>query len=233
MVAMVAIDDRTRFASSHRQPEAREWISTCLRVHRRGIRVPQPTSDFFSRGLAWGGGHGGHGGHRRSDACKSATRRRGLTHGCGSASGRTRVVSACTTRATRLARSRKCALSLGAHQFKLDLTACDRRGTRRVGRARRGGAGLSCLAVACWAVFTLNGTHELHKLHKCLGMRRSPWQCHEPAGPTGDRHDAHVASMEPVPRRNGAAASPTGARTTRRHHKARPAERGRVLLVSF
>ena len=40
MVAMVAIDDRTRFASSHRQPEAREWISTCLRVHRRGIYVP-------------------------------------------------------------------------------------------------------------------------------------------------------------------------------------------------
>ena len=54
MVAMVAIDDRTRFASSHRQPEAREWVSTCLRVHRRGIRVPQPTSDFFFRGLAEG-----------------------------------------------------------------------------------------------------------------------------------------------------------------------------------
>ena len=47
MVAMVAIDDRTRFASSHRQPEAREWISTCLRVHRRGIRVPQPTSEIY------------------------------------------------------------------------------------------------------------------------------------------------------------------------------------------
>ena len=55
MVAMVAIDDRTRFASSHRQPEAHEWISACLRVHRRGIRVPQPTSDFFSRVLAPGG----------------------------------------------------------------------------------------------------------------------------------------------------------------------------------
>eukprot|EP00964_Phaeocystis_antarctica_P095185 scaffold61725_cov57-Phaeocystis_antarctica.AAC.1 len=61
---MVAIDDRTRFASSHRQPEAREWISTCLRVHRRGIRVPQPTSDFFFQRSRRGGGHGGH---RRSD----------------------------------------------------------------------------------------------------------------------------------------------------------------------
>ena len=89
------------------------------------------------------------------------------------------------------------------------------------------------MAVACGAVPTLNGTRELHKLHKCLGMRRNPWQWYEPAGPTGDRHDAYLASMEPVPRRNGAAASPTGARTARRRHKAMPAERGRVLLVSF
>ena len=106
-------------------------------------------------------------------------------------------------RATRLARSRKRVLPTGAHQFKLDLTACDRRGTRRVGRAQRGGAGLSCLAVACGAVPTLNGTRELHKLHKCLGMRRNPWQCHEPAEPMGDRHDAHVASTEPVPPERG------------------------------
>ena len=77
------------------------------------------------------------------------------------------------------------------------------------------------------------GTQELHKLHKCLGMRRNPCQWYEPAGPTGDRHDAYLASMEPVPRRNGAAVSPTGARTARRHHKAMRAARGRVLLVSF
>ena len=54
MVAMVAIDDRTRFASSHHQPEAHEWISACLRVHRCGLRVPQPTSEFLFRGLAEG-----------------------------------------------------------------------------------------------------------------------------------------------------------------------------------
>ena len=35
-MAMVAIDDRTRIASSRRQAEAREW---CLRVRRRGICV--------------------------------------------------------------------------------------------------------------------------------------------------------------------------------------------------
>ena len=39
MVAMVAIDDRTRIASSRRQAEAREWCTACLRVRRRGIRV--------------------------------------------------------------------------------------------------------------------------------------------------------------------------------------------------
>ena len=82
-------------------------------------------------------------------ACKSATLRRGLTQGSGSAPGRTHAVSACATRATRLARTRKRALSLVAHQCKLSRTACDRSGTRRVGRARRGDAGRPCLANAC------------------------------------------------------------------------------------
>ena len=84
----------------------------------------------------------------RTRSCRSATRWRGLTQGCGSAQGRTRAVSASTTRATRLARSRQCALRSGAQQGQLDLTACDRHGTRRVGRAVRGGVGLSCRAIA-------------------------------------------------------------------------------------
>jgi hypothetical protein len=79
----------------------------------------------------------------------------------------------------------------------------------------------------------LTGTQELHKLHRCLWMRLNPWQWHEPAEPMGDRHDAHVASTQSLSRRNGAAASPTGARTARRRHKAMRAARGRVLLVSF
>ena len=37
MVAMVAIDDRTRIASSRRQAEARGWCIACLRV---GLGVP-------------------------------------------------------------------------------------------------------------------------------------------------------------------------------------------------
>ena len=85
----------------------------------------------------------------RTRSCRSATRWRGLTQGRGSAQGRTRAVSASTTRATRLARSRQCALRSGAQQSQLDLTARDRHGTRRVGRAVRGGAGLSCGAIAC------------------------------------------------------------------------------------
>jgi hypothetical protein len=36
---MLAIDDRTRIASSRRQAEAREWCAACLLVSRREIRV--------------------------------------------------------------------------------------------------------------------------------------------------------------------------------------------------
>ena len=84
-----------------------------------------------------------------SRSCRSATRRRGLTQGRGSISGRTRAVSACSTRATCPARSRQRALLCAAAQGQPHLTACDRLGARRVGRAARGGAGQSCWAIAC------------------------------------------------------------------------------------
>ena len=80
----------------------------------------------------------------RTRSCRSATRRRGLTQGRGSAQGRTRAVSASTRRATRSARSRQRALCSGAQQGQLDLTACDRYGARRVSRAAQGGTGLWC-----------------------------------------------------------------------------------------
>ena len=85
----------------------------------------------------------------RTRSCRSATRRRGRTQGRGSAQRRTRAVSACSTRATRSAQSRRRALPLAAQQVELDLTACGRCGPRRVGRAWRGGAGQSCWAIAC------------------------------------------------------------------------------------
>ena len=79
----------------------------------------------------------------RAHACRSATRPRGRTQGRGSAPGRTRAVSACPTRTTGLARCGQRALPPpGTQQCQLDLTTCDRCGTQRVGRARRGGAGL-------------------------------------------------------------------------------------------
>ena len=63
------------------------------------------------------------------------------------------------------------------------------------------------------------GMQELNQLHKCPGLRRNPWRWYEPAGPTGDRHDAHVASREHVHHHDGASASPTGAGTARRGHR--------------
>ena len=86
---------------------------------------------------------------------------------------------------------------------KRDLAACDQCGKRRVGRALRGDAGLSCLANVC----RVGPPHPKRELHtsctSSLGLRHSPWQWHEPAGPTDDRHDAHVASKVHVIHRNG------------------------------
>ena len=62
-----------------------------------------------------------------------------------------------------------------------------RNARRRPGGAVRGGAVVFGRRVRGPP---LKGIQELHKLHKCLGMRRNPWQWYEPAGPTGDRHDA-------------------------------------------
>ena len=80
---------------------------------------------------------------------RSATREPVGAGRCGAAQGRTRAVSACPTRATRLALRRQRALLCAAAQGQLHLTACDGWGTQRVGRAVRGGAGRSCWAIAC------------------------------------------------------------------------------------
>ena len=85
----------------------------------------------------------------RLRSVRSATRRPGAAGRYGAAQGRTRAVSACPTRATRPARSRQRALLCAAAQGQLRLTACDRHGARRVGRAMRGGTGRSCWAIAC------------------------------------------------------------------------------------
>ena len=86
--------------------------------------------------------------------------------------------------------------------------------TRRPGAA--GGCGAAVLGQRVRGRPVPKGMQELNQLHTCPGLRRNPWQWYEPAGPTGDRHDAHVASMEHVYHRDGASGSHTGARTARR-----------------
>ena len=64
--------------------------------------------------------------------------------------------------------------------------------------------------------------HELPRLRMRLELRRHPW--HSGTSrlvPTSDRRDA-PPSMKPVCHRNGAAASPTGARTARRRQRPEP-----------
>jgi len=86
--------------------------------------------------------------------------------------------------------------------------------TRRPGAAGRCGAAVLGQRVRERPV--PKGVQEVNQLHKCPGLRRNPWRWYEPAGPTGDRHDAHMASMEHVYHRDGASGSHTGARTARR-----------------
>ena len=71
-----------------------------------------------------------------------ATRWSGAAGRRGAAQGCTQAVSASTTRATCLARSRQCALRSGAQQGQLDLTTCDQRG--RDALVGRGGAVWDC-----------------------------------------------------------------------------------------
>eukprot|EP00964_Phaeocystis_antarctica_P087912 scaffold55898_cov78-Phaeocystis_antarctica.AAC.1 len=127
----------------------------------------------------------------------------------------TRAVSACATRATRLARTRKRAQPLvdTPVQAQPHRLRSKRDATRRPGAA--GGCGAAVLGQRVRGRPVPKGMQELNQLHTCPGLRRNPWQWYEPAGPTGDRHDAHVASMEHVYHRDGASASPTGARTAR------------------
>ena len=167
--------------------------------------------------------------HLRSK--RNATREPGGLGRFGAARGRTRTVSAGTTRTTNPARSRQRALPPGAQQGHLDLTACDRYGARRVSRARRGRTVHVVQAHRVGGRPSAKGAHELHRLHMCHGLRRHPW--HTTTSllvPTNSRRDA-PPSMEPVLHQNGAAGSPKAARTARRAPEPGAAARERVLLV--
>ena len=174
MVAMVAIDDRTRFASSHRQPEAREWISTCLRVHRRGIRVPQPTSDFFSevspRGWPWWPWWPSTIG--RVQISDTAARANAwLWLGLGA---HPKCLGARNAHNTPRQKSQEPALPIGAGQGKVELAACDRHESdASAGRSRAMRVATLAMVRGWWA---RKETRKSCKISKCPGLRRNTWQ---------------------------------------------------------
>ena len=162
MVAMVAIDARTRIASSRRQAEARGWCIACLRVRRRAQRAQRALPEAGSVPYA-------------------------AAHSSASSISPPAI------------------------------------GTERDASAERCGAVLGgVLGHRVWWRPSAKGAHELPRLRMRLELRRHPW--HGGTSllvPTSDRRDA-PPSMEPVRHRNGAAASPTGARTARRPQRPEP-----------
>ena len=110
------------------------------------------------------------------------------------------------------------ALRSGApQQCQLDLTACDRRGTRRVFRARRCGAVRSCWAIAARDGPPPKARTSLHRLRMWPELPRHPWHSGTRLlGPSCDQHDA-PPSVEPVCHRNG---PPRRPRALGRHESA-------------
>ena len=105
-----------------------------------------------------------------------------------------------------------------------------RTATRRLGGVGRCGAVVLTHLVRQRP--SAKGAHELPRLHMRLELRRHPW--HWGTSLLADERSARPpASVERVAHRNGAAASPTGARTTRRAPEAGAPARDGVLLVSL
>ena len=85
----------------------------------------------------------------RLRSVRHAMRQPGAVGRCGATQGCTQAVSACSTPATCLAKSRQSARLCAAAQGTLHLIACNRLGTRRVGRAVRCSVVRRCWAIAC------------------------------------------------------------------------------------
>ena len=85
----------------------------------------------------------------RLRSVRHAMRQPGAVGRCGATQGCTQAVSACSTPATCLAKSRQSALLCATAQGQLHLTTCDRLGARRVGRAVQGGRAGRCWVPAC------------------------------------------------------------------------------------
>ena len=107
-----------------------------------------------------------------------------------------------------------------------------RKGARRLG-AVGVDAGLSCWTFARGDGHSLRAVHELHRRHVCLGLRHHPWRSSTGLLGADERPARPSPLAEHVPHRDGAAASPTCARTTRRAQRRRSPWRGGVLLANF
>ena len=152
--------------------------------------------------------------HLRSK--RNATREPGGLGRFGAARGRTRTVSAGTTRTTNPARSRQRALpprrtagSPRSHRLRSVRSA-----TREPGAAGpygACGAGPSCGVKA----LRQGGARAAQAAHVPWAAASPTAQWYEPAG-ADERSAGRPASVERVPHRDGAAESPTGARTARR-----------------
>ena len=156
------------------------------------------------------------------------TRWSGAAGRCGAAQGGTQAVSASTTRATCLARSRQCALRSGAQQGPLDLTTCDQRGrdasagrcgavwdcrngSSRAAEAPPPRARTSCPGCACaWSCGATHGT-----------VARACW-CRRATGATLNRPWSPYATGTGPQRRPQAPGRHDGARGRSRRPRARP-----------
>ena len=104
--------------------------------------------------------------------------------------------------------------------------------TRRPGAA--GGAGRPCSADACEEGPSPRACKSSTSCTSALGCAATHGGGTSPAGPTGDRHDAHVVSREHVPHRDGGLRVARRTRALGRHdgdHRRQKAARGSALLV--
>ena len=144
----------------------------------------------------------------RLRSVRHAMRQPGAVGRCGATQGCTQAVSACSTPATCLAKSRQsarlCAAAQGhAPSHRLQST---RNATRRPSGAVQCGAAV--LGHRVWWRPSPKGAHELHRLRMRLELRRHPRHGGTSLLVTTSERCDPPASMEPVSHRNGAAASP-------------------------
>ena len=168
----------------------------------------------------------------RTLSCRSATRRRGANAGVwhrpgthpGSLGEHNARNAPCTKPAVCPAQWRT-AGPARSHRLR-----SARNATRRPSGARRCGAVV--LGDRVWRRSSAKGAQELHRLRMGHGLRRWAMALWHGSVAADRRSALRPPSIKYGSHRNGAAASPTGARTARRRHTPEHT-RGGALLVCF